>query len=93
MDGPAGYNGWDLADPNEKPGPCRKCKGTGEFRFGWNGQKMTKSGPCHSCSGTGRQSRADIARNNRYNDHKLAAIFLSDIRRIESEAESEAAHG
>lgn len=66
---------YDLAMPNEKPGQCGKCKGTGEYRWGAivNG-KATHSGPCHSCRGTGKQDAKQIARNNAYNRYKIALI-------------------
>lgn len=74
MDGPAGYNGWDLAEVNEAPGTCAKCKGTGEHRWKWDGRKFLQSGPCYSCGGTGKQTEADIRRNDTYNRHKIIAI-------------------
>jgi hypothetical protein len=66
---------YDLSMPNEKPGVCCKCKGTGTYGWGAsvNG-KMTHSGTCYSCSGTGKQTVKDIKRNNTYNKHKIAAI-------------------
>jgi DnaJ-class molecular chaperone len=66
---------YDFAQPNEEPGKCCKCEGTGTYRWGAvvNG-RPSKSGPCHSCGGTGRQSGKDIRRNHAYNRHKLATI-------------------
>jgi DnaJ-class molecular chaperone len=68
---------YDFAVPNQRPGKCAKCAGSGEYRWGpvRNGQP-TKSGPCHSCGGTGHQTRRDIARNQAYNRHKLATLAL-----------------
>ena len=66
---------YDLAQPNEKPGPCQKCRGTGTYEWGGthNG-KPRNSGPCFSCQGTGKQSAAQIKRNETYNRHKIAWI-------------------
>lgn len=63
---------YDMSQPNEKPGTCGKCRGSGEYRWGGtiNG-KSRFSGSCHSCGGTGHQDRRDIARNNAYNRHKI----------------------
>jgi len=71
---------YDLSQPNDKPGICGKCKGTGVYSWGArvNG-KMTHSGQCHSCGGTGRQTQRDIARNEAYNRHKIATIFHADM--------------
>lgn len=67
---------YDLSVPNEKPGQCAKCRGTGEYRWGAcvNG-RMTNVGPCHSCRGTGQQQARDILRNRAYNRHKLVTLF------------------
>lgn len=66
---------YDLSQPNTQPGPCGKCRGTGQYHWGgtMNGRPV-KSGACHSCGGTGHQDRADIARNNAYNRHKIARL-------------------
>jgi DnaJ-class molecular chaperone len=66
---------YDLSQPNDKPGICRKCKGKGIYGWGAsvNG-KMTHSGPCFSCRGTGKQSVRQIMRNQTYNRHKIATI-------------------
>jgi hypothetical protein len=66
---------YDLSQPNERPGKCAKCQGTGEYRWGAivNGQ-ATHAGPCFSCRGTGRQSRKQIGRNHAYNRHKIARL-------------------
>jgi DnaJ-class molecular chaperone len=66
---------YDLAQPNDRPGRCAKCGGTGEYRWGAtvNG-RSEKAGPCFSCRGTGRQDRRQIARNHCYNRYKIAAI-------------------
>ena len=66
---------YDLSQPNDRPGRCVKCRGTGVYSWGAsvNG-KMTNSGSCFSCKGTGRQSRRQIACNHTYNRHKIARI-------------------
>ena len=66
---------YDMSIPNAEPGPCAKCNGTGEYRWGAvvNG-KPSKSGQCHSCGGTGRQTARDIRRNVAYNRRKLATM-------------------
>jgi DnaJ-class molecular chaperone len=66
---------YDFSIPNDKPGTCAKCRGSGLYQWGAcvNG-KMTHSGPCHSCRGTGKQSKTDIKRNHAYNRHKLATL-------------------
>jgi DnaJ-class molecular chaperone len=66
---------YDLAVPNDQPGRCEKCHGSGLYRWGAtiNG-RSEKSGRCHSCGGTGRQTRSDIARNRSYNRYKISLI-------------------
>jgi DnaJ-class molecular chaperone len=66
---------YDMSEPNNKPGQCGKCRGTGTYRWGAsvNG-KMTKSGSCHSCQGTGQQTRRDIRRNEAYNRYKISRM-------------------
>jgi hypothetical protein len=72
-----GESMYDLSQPNERPGQCCKCHGTGTYSWGAvvNG-KPSNSGTCFSCPGTGKQSRQQIARNQTYNKHKLARIGL-----------------
>ena len=66
---------YDLSQPNDEPGQCTKCRGSGEYRWGAvvHGQP-SKSGRCYSCAGTGRQGQADIRRNRTYNKHKIARM-------------------
>ena len=66
---------YDLSQPNDKPGTCIKCRGTGIYGWGAsvNG-KMQHSGPCFSCRGTGKQDKRQISRNRTYNRHKIASI-------------------
>ena len=66
---------YDLSQPNAKPGPCDKCRGSGVYGWGAcvNGS-MTHQGTCFSCRGTGKQTRADIRRNHTYNRHKINRI-------------------
>lgn len=66
---------YDLSQPNDKPGTCCKCKGTGVYGWGAsvNG-KMTHSGTRFSCRGTGKQSSKQILRNRTYNKFKIATI-------------------
>lgn len=66
---------YDLSVPNEKPGVCAKCKGTGMYCWGAsvNG-KFANQGTCYSCEGTGRQDANKIVRNHVYNKHKIAMI-------------------
>jgi len=61
--------------PNDRPGKCEKCSGSGRYAWGAvvNGVP-SKSGPCHSCRGTGQQTARDIRRNATYNRHKTAMI-------------------
>ena len=70
---------YDLSVPNEKPGTCAKCHGSGVYYWGptINGQ-IKHSGPCHSCAGTGQQTKADIRRNRTYNKHKIERIISGD---------------
>ncbi len=70
---------YDLSIPNDRPGQCAKCGGSGVYSWGAsvNG-KMQHSGPCFSCRGTGKQSSRQIKRNRTYNRHKIAAIAGSD---------------
>lgn len=67
---------YDLSQPNDKPGVCCKCQGSGVYLWGAcvNG-RMSHAGPCHSCGGTGKQTQADIKRNEAYNRHKIASIM------------------
>jgi DnaJ-class molecular chaperone len=69
---------YDLSVPNEKPGICAKCSGSGVYGWGAsvNG-KMTHSGPCFSCKGTGKQSDKQIKTNHAYNRFKIAALVSS----------------
>lgn len=71
---------YDLSMPNDRPGRCGKCRGTGLYRWGAtvNG-RSSKSGPCFSCQGTGRQSSRQIRRNVAYNRHKVARILGGDL--------------
>jgi DnaJ-class molecular chaperone len=66
---------YDLSQPNERPGTCCKCHGTGTYSWGaiLNGQP-SKSGVCFSCRGTGQQSRGQIARNHAYNKVKIVRM-------------------
>lgn len=70
---------YDLSHPNDAPGPCGKCRGTGVYRWGAtiNG-RSEKQGTCFSCRGTGKQSKRQIARNRTYNVHKIARLFRGD---------------
>ena len=72
---------YDLSQPNDRPGECRKCKGTGVYAWGGtvNG-KAVHSGCCFSCGGTGRQDASDISRNHTYNRFKVQAILAADLR-------------
>jgi DnaJ-class molecular chaperone len=66
---------YDFSVPNDKPGVCSKCNGTGTYSWGAvvNGQ-CTHSGPCWSCKGTGKQTKSDIKRNHGYNWHKMRRL-------------------
>lgn len=74
--------GYDLSMPNDRPGECCKCRGTGVYRWGAsvNG-KSQHSGECFSCRGTGKQSTRQIHRNRAYNRHKVAQIMANDFVR------------
>lgn len=63
---------YDLSVPNERPGVCAKCRGTGVYGWGAfvNG-KPANSGTCFSCRGTGKQDTRQIKRNVSYNVHKI----------------------
>ena len=70
---------YDLSQPNDKPGTCGKCHGTGVYSWGGtiNGKPRPGcSGPCHSCGGTGHQTAADIKRDEAYNRHKISRLGL-----------------
>lgn len=66
---------YDLSQPNDRPGQCVKCKGTGVYGWGAcvNGE-MQHKGTCFSCRGTGKQSSKQIWRNRTYNRYKIACI-------------------
>jgi hypothetical protein len=73
---------YDLSIPNERPGTCEKCRGTGVYRWGANvNGRSANSGPCYSCQGTGKQSTRQIKRNRTYNRHKVARIVAGDFER------------
>ena len=63
---------YDFSQPNDAPGTCCKCHGTGTYHWGAvvNGVP-SKSGTCFSCRGTGRQSSRQIRRNRTYNRFKI----------------------
>lgn len=70
---------YDLSMPNDRPGPCCKCRGTGTYAWGGSSNgKPGHTGTCFSCQGTGKQSRKQIARNYSYNVHKIARICGED---------------
>jgi DnaJ-class molecular chaperone len=73
---------YDLAVPNDKPGTCAKCKGSGVYRWGAivNG-KAEHSGTCFSCRGSGKQDGRQIRRNRTYNRYKVAEIVRGDFVR------------
>jgi len=68
---------YDMAVPNDKPGKCAKCNGSGQYVWGAivNG-KPTHVGTCWSCKGTGKQTNKDIGRNKTYNRHKIANMAI-----------------
>lgn len=69
---------YDLAVPNDLPGKCAKCGGSGRYVWGGSVNGVPRfSGQCHSCRGTGQQSARDIRRNETYNRHKIALICAS----------------
>lgn len=67
----------DFSVPNDRPGACEKCRGSG--RYGWgavvNGQPAHE-GRCNACRGSGRQSWADIHRNRAFNRHQMRRVCL-----------------
>jgi DnaJ-class molecular chaperone len=69
---------YDLSMPNDKPGECCKCRGTGTYKWGAvvNG-KVSNSGTCWSCAGTGHQTKSDIKRDRAYNHFKIRRIFAA----------------
>lgn len=67
---------YDLSLPNDRPGECSKCHGTGLYRWGPVVNGAPKHiGDCHSCRGSGKQDLDDIRRNRAYNRHKVALIL------------------
>jgi DnaJ-class molecular chaperone len=66
---------YDLSVPNDKPGTCAKCHGTGEYRWGTvvNG-RVSNVGTCNACRGTGAQTWRDIYRNRAFNKHRIAQL-------------------
>ena len=67
---------YDLSQPNDKPGRCAKCSGSGVYKWGVvaNGHP-THQGPCFSCQGKGKQTGRQIRRNVAYNRYKIAVIM------------------
>ena len=76
-----------MSQPNDKPGTCGKCRGTGNWRGGAmvNG-KCTHTGRCHSCRGKGHQTQSDIDRNHFYNERKAANVLAADIAHNDDDA-------
>lgn len=73
---------YDLAQPNDAPGRCSKCKGTGRYCWGTSTNGRTaNSGRCYSCRGTGVQSGQQIRVNHTYNRYKIARIAAADFHR------------
>jgi hypothetical protein len=73
---------YDLSQPNDAPGTCCKCHGTGTYHWGAVVTGVPgKSGTCFSCRGTGKQSSRQIRRNRTYNHHKLAEIVRAEFVR------------
>ena len=68
---------YDLSQPNDKPGICCKCKGTGTYSGACVNGKISNTGTCFSCRGTGRQDKTQIMVNRTYNRHKIAMIAAS----------------
>jgi DnaJ-class molecular chaperone len=66
---------YDFSQPNDAPGTCCKCRGTGTYHWGAvvNGVP-SKSGTCFSCRGTGQQSSRQIRRNRTYNRFKMRDV-------------------
>ena len=65
----------DFSVPNDKPGPCAKCGGSGAYRWGGTVNGAPRfTGQCHACQGTGRQTADDIKRNSAYNRFKLSHL-------------------
>lgn len=63
---------YDLSQPNEKPGQCCKCRGTGVYQWGGSINGVPRfSGPCFSCKGSGHQTQKQIKTNHGYNWHKV----------------------
>lgn len=74
--------GYDLSQPNDAPGVCAKCKGSGVYRWGtFTNGRAAHEGPCFSCQGSGRQGTRQIRRNHAYNRHKIAEIAHGDFIR------------
>ena len=66
---------YDLAQPNDQPGKCCKCKGSGAYSWGAVEKGKPKhSGTCFSCRGTGQQSSRQIRRNRTYNRFKMRDV-------------------
>jgi DnaJ-class molecular chaperone len=68
----------DLSTPNDRPGRCAKCKGSGRYAWGavTNG-KPQFTGRCNACQGSGHQTKNDIARNHAFNRHQVRRIFAA----------------
>ena len=63
---------------NARPGKCRKCKGTGTFR--WKEGNLELEGICFSCKGNGEQDRTQIERNITYGKaHFLQKVHMLEI--------------
>tara|TARA_Y100000588_G_scaffold104422_1_gene113879 strand:- start:1194 stop:1652 length:459 start_codon:yes stop_codon:yes gene_type:complete len=71
---------YEFSQPNDQPGTCGKCGGTGNWHGGpfVNG-RATRTGRCHSCRGKGHQTQRDIDRNHYYNERKAANVLAADI--------------
>lgn len=83
---------YDLSQPNEKPGACRKCSGSGVYRWGATVNGVSQhSGECYSCRGTGKQSAKQIRRNHTYNRHKLSELVDRDFVDVDALYEAQCA--
>ena len=69
--------GCDFSVPNDKPGTCAKCNGSGQFAMRGpvvHSVATVKHGTCWSCRGTGHQTYRQIKRNECYNRHKVVYL-------------------
>lgn len=72
-------NRLSIQDPEEIIDTCKKCGGTGIYRWG---PGLRYSGPCFDCVGKGFLTRRDRLRDDFYHEKKVEAAMRADAMRM-----------